>query len=203
MIFSTTKAAEIQTNDVAYLGTGIHENVSFVNARTDKSSNGNNFIEFEFNKDGSKLTHTEWEPTKFSNQTDTEFEEKINKQVARILQIMSPFYTKEQLNFEASSFAAFAAWTVSLMNSADKTKLVRLKVILGKNGYTSLPQYAKYTFIESMSVATEASKIKELKNIDNFTLADIADKAKDATSSAQYFGSAPAAAPVATGDAPF
>lgn len=186
MIFSTNKAAEVIKNDVAFLEAGIHENVSLVNVRKEKSQNGNTFIEFEFNKNGSKLTHTEWEPTKFGNQTDDEFNEKVNKQVARILQIMSVFFNKEQLVFEADSFDVFSNWVISVMNAADKTKLVRIKAVYGKSGYVSLPQYAKYTFIESMDIASDKSKIKELA-IDKFDRPEIGDKEIQSPSAATIF----------------
>jgi hypothetical protein len=190
MIFSTKTAAEITKNDVAFLDAGIHENVALVNVRKDKSTNGNSYIEFEFNKDGYKLTHTEWEPTKYGDQSDDEFNEKINKQVARILQIMSVFFTKEQLSFEADSFDAFSSWVIALMGSADKTKLVRIKVVYGRTGYTSLPQYAKYTFIESMDITADKSKIKEL-SIDLFKRPDIGDKEAATQTAATVFGASP------------
>ncbi len=158
MIFSTNKAAEIIKNDVAFLDAGIHENVALANVRVGVSQNNNNsFIEFEFNKDGYKLTHTEWEPTKYGDQTDADFNEKINKQVARILQIMACYFDSSALSFEADSFSSFSQWVVAILSSADKTKLVRIKAVYGRNGYTTLPQYAKYTFIEPMTIELSRS----------------------------------------------
>jgi hypothetical protein len=199
MIFNTNSAFNVEKKDVSFLGAGIHENVEFAGIRNEKSTNGNMFIEFKFIKDGATLTQTEYEPTKFNDQTDAEFEDKANKQVARILQIMSPWYTKEQLsNFTADSFAVFAKWVTDLMSAADKSILVRLKVVYGQNGYTSLPKYSVYTFIEPMSV--EKSKIAELK-IDQFTRPVIGDKEEHAKSSADVF--APKAEPVVNNDLPF
>ena len=190
MIFSTNKAAEIVKNDVAFMDAGIHENVALVNVRKGTSQNNNNsFIEFEFNKDGYKLTHTEWEPTKYADQSDDDFNEKINKQVARILQIMSCFFDKSALSFEAESFGGFTDWVVSILNAADKTKLVRLKAVYGRSGFTSLPQYAKYTFIEPMTVELAKTKIKKL-GIDTFERPEQGDK---------ELPTAPAATAFATG----
>lgn len=188
MIFSTNKAAEIVKNDVAFMDAGIHENVALVAARKGTSQNNNSFIEFEFNKDGYKLTHTEWEPSKYVDQSDDDFAEKVNKQVARILQIMSTFFDKSLLTFEADSFSTFADWVIKVMDAADKTKLVRIKVVYGRGGYTSLPQYAKYTFIEPMTVESNASKIKRLQ-IDTFERPEQGDKEAPTVTAATAFAS--------------
>lgn len=202
MIFNTNNAFQLEKKDVSFLGAGIHENVEFAGVRNEKSANGNSFIEFKFIKDGAALTQTEYEPTKFGDQTDAEFESKANKQVARILQILSPWYSKEQLsNFTADSFEVFAKWVADLMNAVDKTKLVRLKVVYGQNGYTSLPKYAFYTFIEPMTIPTESSKISKL-NIDSFERPIIGDKEQATKSSAEVF-TAPAVAKPVNNDLPF
>ena len=76
MIFNTNTAFNIQKKDVKFLDAGIHEDVSLEKVRHDRSPNGNMFIEFTFAKDGTFMTHTEYEPTKFQDQTDAEFEKK-------------------------------------------------------------------------------------------------------------------------------
>lgn len=53
-MYSSERAQNVVKKDVAYLVAGIHDNVSFVSVRTDKSINGNNFIEFKFEKDGDR-----------------------------------------------------------------------------------------------------------------------------------------------------
>jgi len=202
MIFNTDKAFDLEKKDVSFLGADIHEDVDFSGIRNEKATNGNMFIEFKFIKDGAVLTHTEYEPTKFNDQTDAEFEAKTNKQVARILQVMSPWYTKEQLsNFTADSFEVFAKWVVDLMNAVDKSQKVRLKVVYGQNGYTSLPKYAFYTFIESMNIPKEKSKIAKL-GIDLFERPAIGDKEQTSQSSAEVFAPQ-SAAPVVNNDLPF
>jgi len=201
MIFSTINAFGVEKNDIAFLEGGIHENVNFVNVRKERSTGGNLFLEFEFVKNGAKLTHTEWEPNKRPEDTDEEFAKKANNQVARILQIMGCFYEKETLqNYTFSEFDELYSWVKSLMDAVDKTKLLRVKVIYGATGYTSLPKYAKYTFIESMDIPADKSKIKPL-NIDVFTRPEIGDK-EPATASAASTFSAPVTAP-GTFTAPF
>ena len=46
--------------------------------------------------------------------------------------------------------------------TADKTKKIRIKVVYNKSGYTTLPNYAQYTFVESMDIPTDKSKIRIL-----------------------------------------
>lgn len=186
MIFNTSTAFNIQKKDVKFLDAGIHEDVSLEKVRHDRSPNGNMFIEFTFAKDGTFMTHTEYEPTKFQDQTDVEFEKKINTQVARILQIMEAFYSRDQLNFTADSFDTFCKWVATLMSNVDKNAKVRLKIVYGMNGYTTLPKYAVYTFIEPMSVLASNSKIKKL-GIDEFNRPEHGDKEADSPTAESAF----------------
>lgn len=200
--FSTKRALAIENNDKSFLEAGIHENVDFVGAKKERGQKGSLFIEFEFSKDGNKLTHTEWEPSKLPTDTDERYQEKIDNQVARILQIMGVYYDRAILeSFDATSFEVFLDWVVSLMNAADKSKKLRLKVIYGQNGYTSLPKYSKYTFIESMDVSAEKSKIKQL-TIDTFVRPEIGDKESQTKSASATFMSTPVASQP-TSDIPF
>jgi hypothetical protein len=188
MIFSTQNAFGVEKKDVAYLDGGIHEDALFVGVRKEKSTNGNLFIEFEFSKEGSKLTHTEWEPNKNEGQSDEDFNSKANNQVARILQIMGVFYSKEELqNFTFETFDTLYSWVKSLMDVVDKTKKLRIKAVYGQSGFTSLPKYAKYTFIESMDIPKDKSKIKELA-IDTFKRPQLGDTEVNSQSSANVFG---------------
>ena len=187
MVFSTNSALNAQKKDVRFLGAGIHENVAFAGARAEESTNGNFFIEFKYEKDGSVLTQTEYEPKLFPGQSEADMQTKAEKQVARILQTMSAFYTKEQLsNFEANSYREFAKWVVSMMNAVDKKELVRLKAVYGTNGFVGVPRYSNYTFIESMRIPKEMSSIREL-NADRFEKPEIADVEEKSISSTMAF----------------
>ena len=199
MVFNTSSAFDIQKKDVKFLDAGIHENVSLEKVRYDKSPNGNEFIEFTFSKDGAAMTHTEYAPQKYNDQTEEEFNSKVNKQVSRILQIMEVFYDRSKLSFQADSFATFASWVVALMSNIDKTQKVRIKVVYSNTGYTTLPKYAVYTFIESMNVSAEKSKIKKL-GIDSFTRPETSapDNEEPSQSAASVF-STPVVAEVQSG----
>ena len=186
MIFSTESAFNVGTNDVAFLDAGIIEGANFVNARKEKSSGGNSFLELEFNKDGQKSTHTEWEVTQANGQSEEEFMQKANNQMARILQVLAVFYSKDQLKFTASSMDGFLSWAQAMLNAVDKTKGVRIKLVYNDKGYTGLPRYAKYTFIEPMTIDKADSKIKELA-IDVFVRPNIGDKEAAAKSAAATF----------------
>ena len=176
MIYSTELANQIQESKNKYLEAGIHENVKFVSARVDKSINGNIFIEFKFEKDEQTMTHTEWESTKKPMESEEDFQNRANRQVKRILQILSCFYPKEALVFAGSSFSEFANWVVNLLNAANKDILLRVKIVYNNKGYTTLPNYCKFTFIEPMNLPEgQVSKITEL-NIDVFVRPITADK---------------------------
>jgi hypothetical protein len=176
MIYSTELANQIQESKNKYLEAGIHDNVKFVSARVDKSINGNIFTEFKFEKDEQTMTHTEWEPTKKPMESEEDFQNRANRQVKRILQILSCFYPKEALVFAGSSFSEFANWVVNLLNAANKDILLRVKIVYNNKGYTTLPNYCKFTFIEPMNLPEgQVSKITEL-NIDVFVRPITADK---------------------------
>lgn len=176
MIYSTELANQIQESKNKYLEAGIHDNVKFVSARVDKSINGNIFIEFKFEKDEQTMTHTEWESTKKPMESEEDFQNRANRQVKRILQILSCFYPKEALVFAGSSFSEFANWIVNLLNAANKDILLRVKIVYNNKGYTTLPNYCKFTFIEPMNLPEgQVSKITEL-NIDVFVRPITADK---------------------------
>lgn len=176
MIYSTELANQIQESKNKYLEAGIHDNVKFVSARVDKSINGNIFIEFKFEKDEQTMTHTEWESTKKPMESEEDFQNRANRQVKRILQILSCFYPKEALVFAGSSFSEFANWVVNLLNAANKDILLRVKIVYNNKGYTTLPNYCRFTFIEPMNLPEgQVSKITEL-NIDVFVRPITADK---------------------------
>ena len=176
-MYSKVRAAAIEKNDINYLPAGIHEDVVLENAKYEESPNGNKFIEFTFSKNGQILKHTEWEPTKgMYVTTDEDLQKKVDNQFSRILQILVCFYKDEELEFEGESFKEFAQWVAEKLMSADKSKKLRVKVIYNKKGYTTLPGYSKYTFIEPMELPEgKASAITEL-SIDTFVKPIVADK---------------------------
>lgn len=178
MVYSTELANKIETidNNNKYLEAGIHENVSLVSSRTEKSINGNTFLEIKFEKDGKVLTHTEWESNKLPEMTEEAYQERVSKQVKRVLQILSCFYPKEALVFTGATYKEFAEWAANLLNVADKTKLVRVKVVYNNKGYTTLPNYCKFTFIEPMNLPEGQKSMISILNIDQITRPVIADK---------------------------
>ncbi len=176
-MYSKVRAAAVEKNDINYLPAGIHENVVLNYAKFEISPNGNKFMEFCLSKNGQIIKHTEWEPTKGTFvQTDEDLQKKIDNQFSRILQILVCYYKDDELEFEGESFTDFAKWVVEKLEVVDKAKKLRAKVVYNKNGYTTLPAYSKYTFIEPMELPEgEPSKITEL-SIDTFVKPVVADK---------------------------
>lgn len=166
----------VKKADVSFLTAGIHEDVKLDGAKFDTSPNsGNKFLEISFSKDGKKFTHTEWEPKKFGDETEESFQKKCDNQGSRMFDILKCFYKEDELNFNGESFEMFARWIAEKLENADKSKLVRLKIVYNNSGYTTLPKYAKFTFIEPMTITKEDSHISEL-SIDVFTRPVVADK---------------------------
>ena len=176
-MYSKERAQQITKNDIKYIPAGIQENVALKGARVATSPNGNVFLEITLEKDGATLPRTEWKPTKFGTMTDEDVQKKEDNQFSRMMQILCCFFKDEELIFNSTTFEDWAQEVANYLNRADKTKLLRVKVVFNQKGYTSLPTYAKYTFIEPMTVSKENSAIVQL-GIDNFTRPIVADKEK-------------------------
>lgn len=177
MAYSKERAASISKSDIKYIPAGINENVVLKSVKTEESPNGNQFLEIVFEKDGATLTHTEWEPTIGGYvTTEEQLQSRMDRQYSRMLQILNCYYTDEQLNFNGESFKEFAQWITTMLNNVDKSKKLRVKVVYNLNGYTTLPNYAKYTFIEPMELTEGQTSAIAALNIDQFTKPVVADK---------------------------
>ena len=174
-MYSKERAQQITKNDIKYIPAGIQENVALRSARVTTSPQGNLFLEIVFEKDGATLIQTEWKPTRFGNMTVEDVQKKEDNQFSRMMQILLCFYKDEELIFNSTTFEGWAKEISDYLNKADKTKLLRVKIVYNNKGYTTLPTYAKYTFIEPMTISKEDSTIVEL-GIDKFTRPIVADK---------------------------
>lgn len=174
-MYSKERAQQIAKNDVKFIPAGIHENVQLRSARLAESPTGNKFLEIVFEKDGATLTQTEWKPTKFENMDDNALQKKEDTQFSRMMQILLCFYTDEQLVFNCSTFEEFATEVTNYLNNADKSKLLRVKIVYNNKGYTTLPSYAKYTFIEPMTLPEGQTTAIAKLGIDNFEKPVVAD----------------------------
>lgn len=174
-MYSKERAQQITKNDIKYIPAGIQENVALRSARVTTSPQGNLFLEIVFEKDGATLIQTEWKPTRFGDMTVEDVQKKEDNQFSRMMQILLCFYKDEELIFNSTTFEGWAKEISDYLNKADKTKLLRVKIVYNNKGYTTLPTYAKYTFIEPMTISKEDSTIVEL-GIDKFTRPVVADK---------------------------
>lgn len=174
-MYSKERAQQITKNDVRFIPAGIHENVQLKSARLAESPTGNKFFEIVFEKDGATLTQTEWKPTKFEGMDEAALQKKEDTQFSRMMQILLCFYKDEQLIFNGSTFEEFATEVVNYLNNADKSKLLRVKIVYNSKGYTTLPSYAKYTFIEPMTLPDSMTSAIVKLGIDNFEKPIVAD----------------------------
>ena len=176
-MYNTKEAITQSNNESKYLSAGIHDNVMLSSVRVDKSPTGNAFVEIGFTKDNQEVLHTEWEPKAFPGQTADDFSKTCNRQLGRLLQIIGCYYKEDELDFTCDTFDELTKWVKDKLQPViDNTVTnvpVRLKVVFNRRGFTTLPSYAKYTFIEPMTV-TE-SKIEKL-NIDLYERPIQADK---------------------------
>lgn len=177
MTYSKERAASVSKSVIKYIPTGIIENVVLKSVKTEVSPNGKQFLEIVFEKDKATLTHTEWKPTLGGFvTTEKQLQTKMDNQYSRMLQILNCYYKDEELDFNGESFEQFAQWITDMLNKVDKSKKLRVKIVYNDKGYTTLPNYAKYTFIEPMELPEGQSSSIAMLNIDQFTKPVVADK---------------------------
>jgi hypothetical protein len=203
MAYKVNTTIESEGVQTGFMPVGIHDNCELVSVRTDKSKNGNNFIEFKFKNDlGEELAHTEWEPT---DKDPIALEEKQVKQIKRIKQIVTKFVNESEYVVDAPDFSTFALKTINVLGNKYLGKKVRLKVVYNYQNFTSLPSYAKYQFIESMDVLKEKSKIKILA-LDKMIRTMPAFEDGSSNNGSPFNNTdhqAPAKAPISSNDLPF
>lgn len=160
MGYSKKAAQEVSDFKSKYMNAGINENVTLDKVEVKVSPNGNKMFDITFvNDQGQTAIHTEWEPKPAMWMKDaSDLERNQARQFKKMLQILMCYYTDEQINFEGEDFMSFANYIATMLNAADKTKKLRLKLVYNKNGYTTIPTSVDDTFIEPMDVAE--SKIK-------------------------------------------
>ena len=160
MGYSKKAAQEVSDFKSKYMNAGINEGVSIDKVEVKVSPNGNKMFDITFiNEQGQTAVHTEWEPKMAPWMKDkSDLERNQARQFKKMLQILMCYYTDEQINFEGEDFMSFANYIATMLNAADKTKKLRLKLVYNKDGYTTIPTAVDDTFIEPMS-ATE-SKIQ-------------------------------------------
>lgn len=169
-MYSTTEAKIFNASEGSNLTAGIHENISLLSAKIEKSPNkGLPFLEVVFNKNGQTVSTTEWEPQRFPGMTDQDMKKKAMRQLGRMLQILECFYDEKdpRLTFNGASFTDFANWVVNLLNTADKSKLLKIKAVYNSKGFIGLPSYARYKFIEPMILPEgKESQVYLIPNVD-------------------------------------
>ena len=201
MGYSKKAAQEVSDFKSKYMPAGINENVRIDKVEVKTSPQGNKMFDITFiNEQGQTAVHTEWEPKMAPWMKDkSDLERNQARQYKKMMQILLCYYKDEQINFEGESFAEFANWIATMINVADKSKKLRLKLVYNNAGYTTLPTSVDDTFIEPMELADgQEYKIKinpkdiivrpvvadkETKNDNPFTTSEAATAAFNAPTS--------------------
>lgn len=161
MGYSKKAAQEVSDFKSKYMNAGINEGVSIDKVEVKVSPNGNKMFDITFiNEQGQTAVHTEWEPKMAPWMKDkSDLERNQARQFKKMLQILMCYYTDEQINFEGEDFMSFANYIATMLNAADKTKKLRLKLVYNKDGYTTIPTAVDDTFIEPTSVTESKIQI--------------------------------------------
>lgn len=174
--YSVDTTLEVRSNAKSFIAPGIRENVKLESVTLGTTPNkGIEFLSFTFSDEkGDTLVHTEYPVTlrkpleAMSDEEKKSYAMSLDTQKRRIGQIVTTFVPKEKYSFVANTFKEFAENVIKSLEGRDPDKLVRIKVVLNKKNYTTLPNYWKHTFIEDMNVSRKDSNIKVLTNIDKF-----------------------------------
>jgi hypothetical protein len=154
-----------------FIDVGIHDDVILIAIEFKMSPNGNPFLVLTFEKDGKKLTHTEYEP---KDKDGKILEDKKLNQIKRLKHIATKYIKEDDFDFESNSFEEFCQTMIKKLTGKFEGKKMRVKVIYSNKNYTSLPKYVP--FIESMDIPKEKSTL-EISSIDKMTK-DAPDKSE-------------------------
>ena len=161
----STKTATTNNNEFnsSYMPVGINKQVHLKEVNVSKTPNGRDFLEFVFeNEQGQIASMTEWKNEKnMWIKTDEDLQRRDDAQFGRILQIVDAI-KDEHPDFEGSSFVEMINWVKDTIGGTPNNKLLRLKVVYDKNGYTKVSSLG--IFVEPMHVDEEKSQIKLWKN---------------------------------------
>lgn len=152
------------TNEATFIEAGIVEPLVLDRIESKESKNGNKFLAFYFkNKSDSEVSKTEWEPKLRQGEDEKVLQGKADNLMSRLNHMLvdSGILQESEFNFEFNSFEELGQKLISLVidSGKHKDKEIRAKVVYDNNGYTTLPNYTKYTWIESTSIPKEESKI--------------------------------------------
>lgn len=168
-MYNVNEKIDSESSGANFLDVGIHEDVELISIEYKTSSEGNDFMVFTFEKDGKKVTLTEWTP---KDEDAERLESKTTNQIKRVKHIVTKFIPEDQYVFNATDFKSFCENTIKLLDNHYVGKKVRVKVIYSWNNYTSLPPYTP--FIEQMAINKADTKL-EILSIDKM-VKDVADK---------------------------
>lgn len=170
--YTVNKTIDSEGRKLNFIEPGIHEDVILVSIEYKISPNNNAFLVFTFEKDGKRLTHTEYEP---KDKDGMILEEKKLNQIIRLKHIATKFITAEEFEIEANDFESFCQAILNKLKGKFESKKMRVKVVLSNKNFTTLPKYVP--FIENMDVPKEKSRL-EISTIDKMTK-DAPDKTAD------------------------
>lgn len=168
-MYNVNESIDSESGGANFLDVGIHDDVELTSVEYKVSSEGNEFMVFTFEKDGKKVTLTEWRP---KDEDAERLESKTKNQIKRVKHIVTKFIPENQYVFNATDFKSFCENTIKLLGSSFIGKQVRLKVTYSWNNYTTLPNYTP--FIEKSDVKKADSKL-EILSIDKMKKDNIAD----------------------------
>lgn len=161
----STKTATTNNQEFtsSYMPVGINKQVHLKEVNVNKTANGRDFLEFVFeNENGQTATMTEWKNEKnMWIKTDEDLQKRDDAQFGRILQIIDSV-KDDHPDFEGSSFIEMINWVKATIGGTPNNKLLRLKVVYDKNGYTKVSNLG--VFVEPMHISDEESQIKLWKN---------------------------------------
>ena len=162
----STKTATTNNNEFnsSYMPVGINKHVHLKEVNVNKTQNGRDFLEFIFeNEQGQTASMTEWKNEKnMWIKTDEDLQRRDDAQFGRILQIMKAVKDDDNFEFEGNSFVEMINWVKATIGGTPNNRLLRLKVVYDKNGYTKVSNLG--IFVEPMCVDENESQIKLWKN---------------------------------------
>ena len=126
---------DLGISNAKYIESGIQEGIEIKGAEFKTLPSGKQLFEITLAQGEATATSSEWETTRYSDETDEDFKKRCLGHLERLTKILECYYDRSMLVVEASDFEGLFNWFNRMLQLADKTKKLRGKFTYNKDGF--------------------------------------------------------------------
>lgn len=165
MGYATNANTNYEGNNIPSLPIGIYDNATLVGGKLEKPVKDDGTVLTERitisfkTAEGQPYEKSELKP----DESTADFESKSDNMTKRIGHILSKFYPKEQLVQANTSWEAYSAWALALLNNANKAQKVKFAIIgsvYDGKARTGFPNYPPFIVKAGADLSFDANALK-------------------------------------------